>query len=327
LDAKQPVSSVDAVMPTGGHRFEHFAMATTFEAYVFHRDKRYASQAASAAFEQIDATEQLLSYFIATSEVSQINRLKPGEFVQVSEPTLACLEIALAIHRLTRGAFDITVGSMLEGRKPWDKASLAGESWRPRTGPVMVGSQLIEINQSVRGVAVLAENVEIDLGGIGKGFALDEAAKVLAEWGIELAMLSAGGSTMLPIGAPEKGWRMRLLDPRVPRESPRVLGTFRTFDRAVSMSSSEPDHPHILNPSTGEFAAGRPGAWALSHAAAWSDAMSTAFLVMDESALRALCREEGRISGMLLHDDGTQISLAALGEWEDLACEPNVTLR
>lgn len=303
------------------HRFDHRAMATTFTIYIFDEEHGYARQAARAAFDLIDDLEEQLSYFVPSSDVSQINRLKAGESVRVGPATLACIQTGLEVGRLTGGAFDLTVGALLSGRQPWDATPLGAELYQPRLGPVTVGMDLIAVNPELNAVAVLADNVEIDLGGIGKGYALDEAAQLLRDWGIARAMLSAGLSTMLPVGEPPaEGWRMRVIEPRNEKQ---VLAHFRTFDRAVSTSSWSPDQPHILDPTTGEPATHYLAAWSMAPSAAWADALSTAFLVMPPESIEALCRERPEVCGMLLSDQDGALSLAAFGSWQRLACELN----
>jgi thiamine biosynthesis lipoprotein len=290
-------------------------MATPFEFVIVHPQKRYARQAACAAFELIDDLEHQLSYFVPTSDVAQINRLSAGQSMRVSQATLQCIQAALHVGRLTAGAFDLTVGSLLIGREPWVAESSPPPS-PSRPEPLTIGMDAITVNPLLGAVAARADHVEIDLGGIGKGFALDQAAQLLRDWGITLAMLSAGRSTMLPIGSPADGWRMQLLDPRDERI---VRGQFRTRDRAVSMSSSSPEKPHVLDPQTGEPVQHHLGAWALAPSAAWADALSTAFLVMTEQAIATLCDQNPSISGIVLLRQ-PQLRFSASGQWDDLAC-------
>ncbi len=294
-------------------------MATVFVFHIFDEERQAAQAAARGAFELIDELEEQLSYFVPSSDVSQINRLKAGESVRVGPATLACIEAALEVGQLTGGAFDLTVGALLSGRQPWDATPEGLAYYQPRTGPVRIGMDLIAVNHALSAVAVLADDVEIDLGGIGKGYALDEAAAFLRDWGIARAMLSAGASTMLPVGdPPEDGWRMRVIDPRDERT---VLGHFRVRGQAVSTSSWSTRDPHVLDPATGQPAMRHLAAWASASSAAWADALSTAFLVMNADAVRAVCNDRVGVCGMLLENRDASPRLQVFGEWERFTSE------
>ncbi len=151
-DARAALALGEAGSLPGAHRFSHAAMATVFEVHCAHPDPAYARQAAQAAFDLVDRLEGELSRFIANSDVSRINHLAVGESTRVSPGTMECLEIAWHLHALTGGAFDVTIGSGI-GRLelvPEDFTVLAREG-----------------------------GARLDLGGIGKGYAVDRMAEVL----------------------------------------------------------------------------------------------------------------------------------------------------
>ena len=96
------------------HRFTHQAMATTFEIVVQHADKLYAQQAADAAFDELDRIEGELSRYIENSDVARINGLAAGQLLSLGLETFECLQISQKIHGQTGGAFDVTVGFLLD---------------------------------------------------------------------------------------------------------------------------------------------------------------------------------------------------------------------
>ncbi|MFO7694727.1 MAG: FAD:protein FMN transferase, partial [Vicinamibacterales bacterium] len=172
-------------------RFSHDAMATVFEVHAAHPDARYAAQAAQAAFDLADRLESDLSRFLANSDVGRINRLAPGERTRVGPATMECLVIARHMFDFTGGAFDVSVGTGL--------ASLELES----------GDSLVRATR---------EGVRIDLGGIGKGYAVDLMADLLEEWELEQALVHGGFSSVLALEAPAgcDGWPLTLSDPGAP---------------------------------------------------------------------------------------------------------------
>jgi len=273
-------------------------MATTFDFSLIEDSLPDAQAAAEAAFVLIDQLEEKLSYFIPSSDISQINALRAGQGVIVSVDTFACLKIAHEMFVKTNGAFDPTVGCLLTQREPWDADQDVprGSAPRPLGQTVRLGFDLLDLDPVTRTVAVHADGVRLDLGAIGKGFALDLAAEMLRDYGITSAMLSAGQSTMLPIGLPpqQQSWIMRLRDPR---DETTLVARIGLVNAALSTSSTATKNPHILDPATGQPIQAALGAWAIAPTAAESDALSTAFMVLPLEAVREYCTAHPEVSG------------------------------
>ncbi|MGB7297097.1 MAG: FAD:protein FMN transferase, partial [Candidatus Aminicenantales bacterium] len=154
------------------HRFAREAMGTIFEVMIAGQEADYAAQASEAVFREIEHLEALFSRFNATSEVGQINRLHSEESLRISPDTFGCLQIAEKVRRETGGAFDLNF------RKS------GGYSDRPSFDLIAAESGFqIRFHRDLfrRSPAGL----DLDLGAIGKGYALDRAASVLAEWSVE----------------------------------------------------------------------------------------------------------------------------------------------
>jgi len=266
----------------------HNAMATTFEIAIAGAQARYARQAAAEAFAELDRTEARLSRFAEGSDIFRINRLRPGQATFVHHDTLECLRIAEEVRRDTAGAFDVAYASSA-----------------PATSPRF---ELDELSHTVR---VLADGVRLDLGGIGKGFALDRLAALLREWDIASALLAASTSTILALDPPpddEGGACMVALDlARAgpargtgwvvefgPDEAPQRLAL---ANRALSVSGTAVKGAHIIDPRTSRPAERRRRAWAVAPTAALADALSTAFMVMSDAEVRALRARCPAVSG------------------------------
>jgi hypothetical protein len=158
-----PVSAFVRLHESGPvHRFAHEAMATIFEVHAAHEDEAYARQAAHAVFALVDRLEQDLSRFVPNSDVSRVNVLAAGQVARVSPATMECLVIAWHMYELTEGAFDVTLGS---------------------------GLHELELDPDELTVHARSSGVRLDLGGIGKGFAVDRAAALLEEWGVDRALV------------------------------------------------------------------------------------------------------------------------------------------
>ncbi len=283
------------------HRFEHEAMATVFEIFIAGKDREYARQAARAAFGEIDRLERLFSRFDPTSETSRIGRLAPGGSMRVGIETVECLALAERARMETGGAFDINYRAFLSGAARASKA----DSGEPAKGsgkrrPRPAGAFRLE--RLPDGFAVVltpaarerkAPPLDLDLGAVGKGYALDAARQALLEWDVSNALLHAGTSTVLAMGPgpgskrPGAGWPVGLATGWSAIRAPK-----RIFlrDRALSGSGTEVKGAHVFDPRTGKPASGHAAAWASHPSAAWSDALSTAFLVMSAEDVGGFCR-------------------------------------
>ncbi|MCR4416072.1 MAG: FAD:protein FMN transferase, partial [Thermoguttaceae bacterium] len=239
---------------------------------VVHDDPAYARQAVAATFAELDLIEGRLSRFVESSDVFRINRLGRGQATVVHPDTWACLRIAREVEAATHGAFDAGYASRAAHRE----------------GPVYE----IEADRPV--VRVLVDGLCLDLGGIGKGFALDRMAALLADWEVTSALLSASTSTVLALDPPpgERGWPVHLGPDRGGR---RLL----LSGRAVSGSGVGVKGAHIIDPRTGRPAQGIVRAWAAAPTAAEADALSTAFLVLGPEGTREYCRRHPGVAAHL----------------------------
>ena len=253
------------------HRFSHRAMGSLFEILLPGGDAQVAKDAAESAFEELDRVEKRLTRFDPHSEVSRINAAPVGRQVVLDVDAFECLRLARRVWSDTGGAFDVTAG------KP-----AAGEGAAPRR----VGMQFLALDEDALAVRRLDPGVQVDLGGIGKGYGLDRMAEVLREWEIGTALLHGGQSTVLAMGSRgESGWRLALRDPADADAAP--LGWVSLSDRAFSGSSTAAAR-HITDPRTGLAVPGNRAAWAVTRSAAAADALTTALCVMSEAEARRL---------------------------------------
>ncbi|NCC65186.1 MAG: FAD:protein FMN transferase [Spirochaetia bacterium] len=175
-------------------------------------------EAFSAAFSQIREIEQKMSLHSETSEIAKINAASGREAVQVSEETFRVIEKALQIAHLSNGAFDITIGPLVEA---WD---IGGDNARrpsdQELGSLLplIGYTMVELDGQDKTVFLPKKGMKLDLGGIAKGYAADEAARVLRSFGIERAIINLGGN-VLTMGTKQDGslWRIGIQDPDASR--------------------------------------------------------------------------------------------------------------
>ena len=300
---------------TPAYRFPHFAMACRFEVTILDCPAAAAHDAAEAAFERLDELERQLSRFLPGSDVWLISRLAPGAWLTVDLDTEACLLHAVEICAETGGVFDPTTGALRECWRDDEGTDLTPSDEQLRQALARTGMDKLVIDTENHTVSVKVNRLAIDLGGIGKGYAIDEMADVLRDWDIETALIGGGGSTHYRLGCPRgrNGWRIALGD------LDGLMGAMPSFtlrDRASSGSGVTADHIHIIDVHTGRLVTGPRATWAHAPTAAESDALSTAFLLMDASQVQEYCRRHADVGGIVAVLADGRTRLERFGRWE-----------
>lgn len=265
-------------------------MATRWEILLPGSDRVRLQAAAEMALDEIERLEQQLSRFLHTSDISQINSSPAGVPVRLEPRLFALIQMAASIHRATEGAFDITLGPLLNawGFTGADAGEVDDQAIEDARG--RCGLHLVELDAAEHTLTPLRDSVEIDLGAIGKGYAIDRAVEMLDEAAVESALIHAGTSTSFGLGGPagESAWKVGIRDPSSPEGE--SLATVDLQDTALSVSAPHGrmssgggrDYGHILDPRTGEPAEAALLAAAVHESATLTDAISTALLVLGE---------------------------------------------
>jgi FAD:protein FMN transferase len=276
-------------------RYEHRAMATLFGVFLCHPNIPYASQAVQAAWTEVDRLEQELSRFIENSDISRINRVAAREEVKVGLDTYTCLRMCKDLYAETGGAFDITVGVLVDfwryRRHSYKSANKPDKTFDTHR------FNSVALDDGTYSVRIKGEGMKIDLGGFGKGYALDRIAYVLSEWGITCAVLHSGYSTVLSLSAPENenGWPVSLRNP-ISGEVTRYVA----LDRSAISASGIRKGAHIIDPGTGQPVRNRMAAWSTAPSAAVADALSTAFMIMRTEQIEKYIKNHSGISACLI---------------------------
>lgn len=266
--------------------FHHEAMATDFSITVAHSDRTYAAQAAAAAWRELDRLETELSRFVESSDIARANRLQRGETLPIGDDALRCLLLAAEFAVATHRAFD---------------AAYASEGIA--AGPPFT------VDPDNHTLTSRCDRLHLDLGAIGKGYALDQLAAVLREWDLWRACLQSGGSTALALEPPDElpGWPIGIGDGAAYRPLPLA-------NVALSGSGIAVKGAHLQNPRTRETAGRGSRVWALASTAAASDALSTAFFVMPNDEVAAFCEARPEIGAALAQGGDTLAVHGALRE-------------
>lgn len=269
-------------------------MATRFELILHGEDEAALRAAGEEALDEIARLEDELSFFRATSQIYRLNQEAARRPVRVTPWLFRLLAQARQLSAETGGTFDITVAPLMrcwgfytrEGRVP--EAEVLAEAL------VSVGMNLVELNEADNTVRFSREGVQLDLGSIGKGYAVERAGELLREAGVTSALLHGGTSTVLAIGAPPEleGWEIaiehRASESGTTPNSSAPLATVTLRDESLSVSAvwgksftaADKSYGHVIDPRTGQPTEGALLAAVVLPSATESDALSTMLLTL-----------------------------------------------
>jgi thiamine biosynthesis lipoprotein len=299
------------------------AMACTFEVYLPAVLRGVGTEAALAALDLVDELESQMTVYRETSEVLEVNRLAAFRPVEVEARMFGLLERALEISHATDGAFDLTTGPLSD---VWGFSRRQGRLPSPEElefAMSRVGYEHVVLDHLSRSISFSKEGVAINLNGIGKGYALDRVAELLAGAGLDHFLLHGGNSSVLARTADGDNppWRIGVRNPVRPTER---VGEVLIGSRAVGTSGSGTQnfhhsgkrYGHILDPRTGWPADGVLSATVLAPTGADADALATAFYVMGPDAAEEFCRHRPEIRALLICPprSGARVNVHLMGE-------------
>ncbi len=300
------------------------AMATRFE-IVLHGENATALRAAGEeALRVVEELEAQLSLFRASSEVAHLNARAGREPVRVTPGLFALLQQAQKLHAESSGAFDVTIAPLV---RCW--GYMGGNGRLPRAEEVAaarakVGMGLVELNPDDFTVRFAREGVMLNLGAIGKGYAVERSAEVLREAGVTSALVHGGTSTVQAIGRPpgEESWKIAIETPSPsPDTPPTLLATVALKEEALSVSGVWGNSfqvegrtlGHIIDPRTGEPALGTVLAAVVLPSATESDALSTALLIVGSAGHERITSLRPGMRTVVVSETGGQLRVEARG--------------
>jgi FAD:protein FMN transferase len=284
-----------------------YAMGTVFEIVAYGDSAVGASSAVDRALDEVVRLDKVMSNFKPDSDLSRMNREAHFHAVKIPADLYTVMETSLTYSRLSNGEFDVSVGPVVD---LW-KAALAGGATPTAAEQAQarscVGYQKIELIAPDQ-IVFHSDCMRIDLGSIGKGYAVDRAHAILRSNGIERAYINAGGSTIYGMGTPpdRDGWLVHLRDP-----SNRLDPQVKLIDNSVSTSEQSPastltgDAPgHIVVPGSGKPLRTRYAVSVTAKSATTSDALSTALLLLGPEKGAALVSGLKDVTAIWVSADG-----------------------
>lgn len=270
-------------------------MATRFELLLCGEDAVRLRAAGEEALREIERLEAQLSFYNPASEICWINAHAAQQAVRVEPRLFGLLQRCRELHALTAGTFDITIGPLMRAwRFVRDRGQIPSAD-ELAAARAVTGMQHLELDEDNFSVRFDRPGVEIDLGGYGKGRAVECAMNILAENGVTNALLHGGTSSVCAMGQQPDGqpWRVALQQPFAADDEPLMI---ELTDRALSVSAIHgksfsrdgKTYGHIIDPRDGQPVSQIPAAAAAGPSAADCEALSKALLVQGADALPAL---------------------------------------
>lgn len=258
-------------------------MGTEVSVNLWHDDNAAGRELVAAVFAEAERIDRLMSTYIDTSRISDVNRLAASAAVVTGDELFQLIRRSLDISVLTHGAFDITYDSV---GQYYD----FGEHRRPDAETVEAERQhidyrLVEMDQAAGTVRFREPGVRINLGGIAKGYFVERGVDILRSGGVENGIVTAGGDSKLLGDRRGRPWMIGIRDPR---NDGQVAISVPLEDEAISTSGDyeryfEEDgvrYHHIIEPSSGTPATGVQSATVFGPDAVLTDALSTSVFIM-----------------------------------------------
>jgi FAD:protein FMN transferase len=302
-------------------RFARQAMATTFEV-ILPFGSPDLQACADAALDLVDQLEAEWTVYRADSAISQVNQQAGRQSVLVSPRIFELLVYCQRLWQETGGAFDIAIGALIKAWGFFRRAGRVPSQEELSAVRNQIGMRHMRLDSEKQTVRFLRPGLEINLGSIGKGYALDVVVSHLRDnRNVRSALLHGGHSSVYALGSEpgsERSWSIGLLDPE---EGRGRLAVMHLKDRGMGTSAATYQHlehqgrklPHLLDPRTGWPAEGMLMATVTAPSAALADALATAFFVLGVDRAKAYCASHPEI-GAILIPNKTERPLLVLGQ-------------
>jgi FAD:protein FMN transferase len=305
--AAWPVSSASQGQPVMYQEARRL-MWTKFEIIAYGPVRARLAQAAEAAFEEIDRLDRQMSNYSETSELTYINRNAARENVVVEQELFDFLKLAIDSSRTTDGTFDITVGPLMKAWGFFDSTGRVPEAGEIKSVMARVGFKHVALDERAHTIRFDREGVELDLGGIAKGYAVDRAAAILRASGVTSAFITAGSSSISAIGAPpgQQAWRVEVNDPL---DRSRKIEALDLKDRSISTSGCHQKtfeavgktYCHIMDPRIGRPVEGLLSATVITQSGVEAEVLSKALMVMGTEKAREFLKTRPNTRAILYY--------------------------
>jgi thiamine biosynthesis lipoprotein len=287
---------------------QRYAMGTMFDIAVYHPAGPQGEHAIEIALAEITRLDKVLSHYDPDSDLSRLLRARRGEFVAVAPALYDVLSESLEFSRRSGGSFDVTIGPLV---RAWQSAQAAGHAASAEAVAAAkrcVGYENVQLRRPDL-VRLESACLAIDLGGIGKGYAVDRAMRILQESGIRHAVINAGQSTIAAIGHPpdHEGWPVAVGANDAARDEIELRNSSLSTSRQarVPLGGGERGYAGIIDPARGRPVESSMTVVVRSASATESDALSTTLLLLSPDEGKRVLESFPRASALWISADGT----------------------
>lgn len=316
--------------PLQRFEFNSPAMGTLFSITLYAPDKATARDAARAAFRRIADLEDITSDYQADSELMLLRDKAFGQPVPVSRDLFDVLESGQKISQLSNGAFDVTIGPCVRLWRFARKRKVLPTAAEVASARGAVGWQKLRLDRHARTVTLLAPNMRLDLGGIAKGYAADQALQLLKGRGLDRALVAASGD--IAIGNPppaQPGWKIGISG--INQRTNGITRTVLLRNAGVSTSGDTEQfieiggvrYSHILDPATGLGLTNRIQATVIARDATSSDALATTVCVLGVTRGLALVDAWPHAAALVLTKEDGQIRSFSSARFKRSPAQPS----
>ncbi|WP_100913831.1 FAD:protein FMN transferase [Pseudoalteromonas spongiae] len=285
---------------------EKAIMGTSVKITLWHHDKSHGETAIKAVFDEMERINQLMSPYINSSELYSVNKNAAIQPVKISNELYLLIKQAQLISTQTKGAFDITfasVGFLYNYRERISPSNQVRD-----TNQALIDYRQVELNDKNQTVHFKQQGMKIDLGGIAKGYAVDNAITILQSQGIDSALVSAGGDTKALGKHGDRPWLLAIQDPRkkgkhaiqLPMEN-EAISTSGDYERYFIQDGVR--HHHIIDPKTGHSAAKVQSVSIIGQRGVMTDALSTSVFVLGVKDGLALINSMPNFEALIIDKD------------------------
>jgi thiamine biosynthesis lipoprotein len=278
-------------------------MGTRFAVTVYAKDEAAAKKAAKEAFARVVELNATMSDYLSTSELMRLCAKAGGGPVKVSDDLFRVLSRAQEVSRESDGAFEVTVGPVVRLWRLARRTGMLPDPKRLEDARALVGWRLVELDEKARTVTLRKKGMQLDLGGIGKGFAADEMLKVFRRHGLPSVLIAAGGDVTAGDAPPGKpGWTVAIAPVDAKNEGPRYLtlanasvSTSGDAEQYIEIAGTR--YSHIVDPRTGLGLVGRMSATVVAPDGTTADSFTKVVAVLGPKRAFPILEKHKGVSG------------------------------
>ncbi len=318
------VSPSDLAFNLSRFEFVEVHMGTQFKIVLYAKDEPLAGRAAQAAFQRIARLDAIMSDYNQASELNRLCHSPPGKPVRISRDLFRILTISQRLAAKTDGAFDVTVGAVV---RLWRRARRTGElpdADKIKQALAVTGYTLLHLDAKTQSAWLEREGVLLDLGGIAKGYAADAAMQVLQQYGVQSALIAAGGDIVVSHAPPhQRGWIIEIAPLKQAEQSEN---TIVITDAAISTSGDTEQsveingirYSHIVDPRTGIGLIEQIAVTVITRKGVDADALATAVSVLGMERGLKLIEATEKTAALIVKKTGRGVELFASKRWQSV---------